>query len=201
MKNSCILQFYKIKLMKRFFLYQLVISCVTITALSGCRKPDSSNNNPPQNASPADKIQGAFDGTGKYLPANINLGNTLICVSPSKDYTTLYQTGAATMNVTKLTDSTVKVEFLSGPFPIAGYPQVKVKLNGNVVEFLQGSYDINSKAIVFSAVAPNFSYSYSANCKIGLPYYTSTIAPGPTGLMEYINLTIKRYEFGGQKQQ
>jgi hypothetical protein len=180
-----------------------IILCVAaIFLFLGCKKnsgnPTSAGGN--IDSSPAAKIAGMFSGIGKYLPANINLGNTLICTTPTKDYNTFYQTGVATINVIKLTDTTVKIQFLSGPFPIDSYSLIKVTQSGNIVEFLQGSYDINSNAILFSGVAPGYAYSYSANCKIGLPFYTSTIGPGTSGFMEYFNFTIKRYEFGGTKQ-
>ena len=174
----------------------------TLFLLQSCTKEGdaSTGSGGATDRSPAAKMSGIFIGVGKYLPANISLGNTLACTAPPKDYNSFYQTGIATISVAKLTDSTVKIQFLSGPFPVDGYPIVKVSESGNTVQFLQGSYDINSRAISFSAVAPGYSYSYSVNCKLGLPFYTSTIGPGSTGLMEYSNYTIKRYEFGGTRQ-
>lgn len=184
--------------MKKVYYFLLIIQ---IFQLVSCKKDNTSNNNGNNtNLSAADKIAGLFNGTGKYLPGGVDLGYTVVCSPPPTNYQTLYQTGTATINITKLTDSTVKIGLLSGPFPQDNYPEIKVTTNGNMIQFYQGYYDINTKVILFAGTAPNYSFSYSANCKTGLPFYSSALFPGPSGTPVYFNNTIKRYEFSGTKQ-
>ena len=181
------------------FFYFLIIPC-TVFLQAGCHKTITGIP-APVNLSVADKIAGLYSGTGKYLPGGINLGNTLVCVAPPADYQSKYQSAPATVNITKLTDSSVTITLLTGPFPKDTYTALTVKESGNLIMFGSlGSYDNNTKALSFSGVAPNFSYSYIKACQIGLPYYYSSgviLYPNPDQIAHY---TIKRYEFGGTKQ-
>lgn len=194
---------------------------IIIVSFSGCSKStskDETNSN--TNLSAADKISGLYKGTGKFLPGNISLGTTVICTPPPTDYNSLYQTGDASINISKLTDSTVKIVLLSGPFPQDTYNSILLKVAGNTIEFNDslaiisrsagfiarvkigsGYFDPATKTIAFSRPAPNFNYSFSFSCYTGLPYYTSFSVPdASTGLMVYANYTTKRYEFSGTKQ-
>lgn len=155
----------------------------------------------PKPLSPAEKISGLYNGTGKYLPGKIDLGNTINCTPPPINYETKYQTGSATITITTLTDSTVRIGMSSGPFPQDFYDNIVVKEKGNLIEFYSGQFDINTSSVTFTGIAPNYGYSYSKNCKTGLPFYTSVLLLGPTNNPEYYNETIKRYEFSGIKKQ
>lgn len=178
-------------------LYCLAFAGILVTQ-TGCPGVDKTVS-PPAHLPAADKIAGMFSGTGKYLPGDISLGNTFACVAPPMDYQLKYQSGAATVNITKLTDSTITITLLTGPFPQDKYTSLIVKENGNVISLGSlGYYDTDTRALSFSGTAPNFNYSYLKNCKTGLPYYYSTSAvPDPNQVAHF---TIKRYEFGGVKQ-
>lgn len=200
---------------------KLLISTVTIFSFLGCNKNTSDLNDVDNsNKSLSDKIAGLYSGTGKYLPGNINLGNTIVCNSPAIDFNTLYQTSGASVNIIKITDSTVNIVMSSGPFPLDTYNDVLLKENGTTITFndslsiysssprvLIGKVEINSgyfdpvtNNISFSRQAPNFVYTYDRNCYSGLPYYHSIPVPDPvTGLMVYSNSTNKRYVFNGNK--
>jgi len=173
-----------------------LIAIIIAISLVSCRKEGKQQSF----ESIADKISGKFNGDGKYLPGGIDLGNTVVCTLPPTDYKDLYQTGNASIEITKITDSTVKIVFVTGPFPSATYPEITIKEVGNRIEFRQGVFDSNSKTIIFEGTAPDYSYSYSRSCNAGLPYYASFLFPGPTGFPEYFNTSIKRYEFEGMKQ-
>jgi len=199
------------------FLFALLSALVFYT--SACKK---SSDTPvdPVNKSAADQIAGFYNGSGKYLPGGLDLGNTVICTAPPTDYNSLYQTGSATVDISKLTDSTVKIVMSSGPFPQDTYSGVLLKVNGSTIEFNDtlfvrsrsagllgtvetnsGSFDPATKTISFSRIAPGYSYSYAFSCFSGLPYYASFSVPDAnTGLMVYANTTIKRYVFSGTKK-
>lgn len=199
-----------------------LITIVFLLFLLSCKKNSAdpkNNNGGGNNLSIAEKIAGSYTGIGKYLPGNINLGNTIVCIAPTLDYNSLYLDGAATINISKITDSTVKISLLSGPFPLETYDNILLKAVGNNIEFNDslsvisrtlgvlariekntGFFDPATNNISFSRVAPNFPISYSISCYSGLPYYTSSSVPDPvSGLMVFSNATIKRYVFSGKK--
>jgi len=193
-----------------------LLSLVCISFLS-CKKTGSAEIN--SSSSAADKIAGSYTGLGQYLPGNIDLGNTLNCGSPSTDYNTLYQSGTASINIIKVSDSTVNIILSSGPFPKDTFNKVLLKARGSMIQFSDslaihsrtaglvdiveinaGTFDPSSNTLSFSRQAPGVAYSFSTNCISGLPYYYSTFTfDGTTGLNVYFNTTIKRYVFNGTK--
>ena len=171
--------------------------------ITSCTKNSTTpeNNDNGNLKSAADQIAGKYKGTGKFLSGGVSLGNTPVCSDPPIDYETLFKKGDAAMTITKLTDSTVLLSLTSTTFPSATYAALKVKKNVNTIDFYQGYFDINSKVILFSGTAPNFSYSYSKDCMRGLPYYSSFPVPASNGnLQQYYNGTIGHYDFTGEKQ-
>ena len=189
--------------MKQLHLRIFVLLTAGVVCLSSCTSKETIE---PPNLSAAEKVVGLFKGSGSYLPGGLSLGNTVVCTTPAKDYRTLFETGNATINILKLTDSTVTINLTSGPFPQDSYSPVKLTENGSAIIFSLGNlfsagfFDTNTKAISFSARAPNFSYTFLRNCQNGMPYYSSTsviLFPNPDQIGHF---TIKRYEFGGTKQ-
>ena len=176
--------------------------CVLVAALfifPGCTTRDRLIM---PNVSAADKMAGLFNGTGKYLPGGINLGSTLACQSAPMDYQAKYQSGASSVNITKLTDSTVTISFLSGPYPVDKYSPVLIRESGNMISFGNlGFYDSNTGVLLVSGIAPNFSYSNIRACQVGIPFYNSLMAPSQYPRPDLVSyFTIKRYEFNGVKQ-
>jgi hypothetical protein len=185
-------------ILKKFVMKNItLITTIIIISFSGCSKKDSKDDNNSGNISAADKISGTFNGSGKYMPDKINLGLVKGCNLPV-NWESNFKTGAATVNIAKITDSTVKIS-LTGIFPQIIYTGVKVKTNGNTVEFGSGYYDTNSKFLTLSTFTPGYSYisAGAGACLIGLPYLS-----GWSPLLDnnYSFQTIGHADFSGTKQ-
>jgi hypothetical protein len=123
-----------------------------------------------------------------------------VCLAAPLDYQSKYQSKQSTVNITKLTDTTVTISFLTGPYPVDKYTPVTVKEVGDMISFGSlGFYDTNTQVLLVSGVAPNFGYSTLRACQAGIPFYTAVIVSPPPGTDLIGYFTIKRYEFSGSK--
>lgn len=174
----------------------LLIICF-MTVISCCKKeplpPDIDGQM--QNTTSADKIAGAFKGEGKYMPGQINLGTFEGCVK-STGWESKLKTGTTTTNIVKLTDSTVRIFINGTSFASIILSTVKVKTEGNSVNFPGGYYDINTKFLTLSSGTDKTFYS--PECILGLPYVYGVKVFLTANTYAY--QTIDHVEFSGSKQ-
>lgn len=190
------------KTFKPLFFLLMAIACLSA---SSCENDDDDivpSNENGQELSAADKISGLFKGTGKYMPNGIWLGNSNGCVLPT-GWEGHFRTGESFANVVKLSDSTVRITLSDGPFSQIVYSSIKVKNNGNSVDFDWGlrqnigSYDVNSKFLTLSSYTNNSSYVSTNACLTGLPYLAGWSLFNDNN---YGFQTIDHADFSGIKQ-
>ncbi|MFT4094356.1 MAG: hypothetical protein QM640_12020 [Niabella sp.] len=180
----------------RIYLIAIALFAIICSSCSKAFDNDDANQNNNTNISAAAAIAGTYTGTGKWMPDNIHLGIYSGCVAPD-GWDSNFKTGTATVNVTKITDSTVTIT-LAGPYPTTSYSPVTVKAGNAQITFSTGYYDTNSKFLTLSArTGRSRGYITSNACLSGLPYYS-----GWSALInnQYDYYTIDHVDFSGTKQ-
>jgi len=199
-------------LTKRVLVTCLTLFIVSCTKDTGSKNDANGNDNTKKSA--ADLIAGIYTGDGKYLPDGVSLGNYTSCIVPPTLEST-FKKGTATVNIIKLTDSTVKVIFSGTVFPTTTIAVWGVTLNNSNTEvslssgsFLgtllrSGSYDITTKFLTFTnTLGTGDDYlipgGSASDCKIGYPYYLGYDFRPSNGNYQYV--TIRHLDFTGTKQ-
>ncbi len=176
--------------------------------INECKKIDVAKLTPIP-ISNADIMKGTYTGNGKHLPGNINLGNSTSCSGTIFSYQPYLENGVATLNINRITDDTVSLQFSSNAFNTIVYSTVAISKNGSILSFnsvcnfgvlsgttfYSGTYNLTTKYFAFSGVTFQPGFSYGANdCFIGFPYVLGSALVTP-----YYYFTIDHLEFTGVK--
>ncbi|MGN6401167.1 MAG: hypothetical protein ACTHMD_11980 [Flavisolibacter sp.] len=166
--------------------------------LAGCSKNASKDDAGTGNShtTPADKISGVFNGTGKKLPDNVSLGTYKGCVTPP-GWENNFITGPSVVTISKSSDSTVTLSLTGSPFPAYTYSDVKVEENGTRISFGFGYYETSTRLLTISRNNAISVFTGSPACLQGMPYYSgwSVLNDG-----NYAYTTHGRIDFSGTKQ-
>ncbi|MEI2759098.1 MAG: hypothetical protein V9G42_06640 [Bacteroidia bacterium] len=160
--------------------------------INECKKVDLGTTTS-TTTSNADLMQGNYSGNGQYLPGQINLGTNSACTT--FPYSSYLQIGATTLNINKIADDTITLQYSSSAFPSIFYTNTPITKNGNVISFYGGTYNVSTKYFSFSGGTPNTIYMTTSACLIQLPY---VYGYNPLGTL-YTYQTIDHLEFSGTK--
>jgi hypothetical protein len=184
----------KIKYKAACFVVVSLLFFICLSCSKNASKDDDNNGNTTNSA--ADKISGAFNGTGKKLPDNVFLGNYKGCVTPP-GWESNFITGPSVVNISRINDTTITLSLNGSPFPSYTYSNIPVAESGTRINFGFGYYDTNAKFLSISRNNANSVFTGSPACLQGMPYYSgwSVLNDG-----NYAYTTHGRIDFSGTRQ-
>jgi hypothetical protein len=197
--------------MKKHLLIKSLFIFIGVFLFASCTKSsvDPSSNNLTKTTAPAslaDQISGTFTGTGKNMPSAVIIGSSLNgCITPP-ELNNYLETGTAQLDISKVSDSTVRITFIGGPFTASESYLENITKSGNSIILRAGlpeealTYDISTKEISVGVDTPTYfdnTLVFSSACQQGLPYYFGFLIIG-TNKIDFESLGYA--EFSGTKQ-